>query len=157
MRHILAARMAHNVFKMTESHMVVTQKELRIMDPSHQAVRAVFPLADVSFWTIHKENNRLLGFITMSASGDGPRTYRCHVFEAHTSAEEICSALSIAANIALKALMEHQQPSQKEEKEEDLLSKLKLSEHENALFPPTSTKQEGGDTPQAGDDSKGNA
>ncbi|CAN8017986.1 unnamed protein product, partial [Ixodes persulcatus] len=157
MRHILAARMAHNVFKMTESHMVVTQKELRIMDPSHQAVRAVFPLADVSFWTIHKENNRLLGFITMSASGDGPRTYRCHVFEAHTSAEEICSALSIAANIALKALMEHQQPSQKEEKEEDLLSKLKLSEHENALFPPTSTKQEGGDTPQSGDDSKGNA
>ncbi|CAN7937349.1 unnamed protein product [Ixodes hexagonus] len=157
MRHILAARMAHNVFKMTESHMVVTQKELRIMDPSHQAVRAVFPLADVSFWTIHKENNRLLGFITMSASGDGPRTYRCHVFEAHTSAEEICSALSIAANIALKALMEHQQPSQKEEKEEDLLSKLKLSEHENALFPPASTQQDAGDTPEAGDDSKGNA
>lgn len=86
----------------------------------------------------------------MSASGDGPPTYRCHVFEAHTSAEEICSALSIAANIALKALMEQQQPAQKEEKEEDLLDKLKLSEHENALFPPSS-KGDGGTTSPVGD------
>lgn len=136
MRHILAARMKHNVFKMTESHMVITQKELRIVDPSHQAVRAVFPLSDVSFWTIHKENTRLLGFITMSASGDGPPTFCCHVFEAHASAEEICSALSIAANIALKGLMEQQ--SQKEEKEQELLKALKLSENENALIPPSS-------------------
>ncbi|XP_064489476.1 DCC-interacting protein 13-alpha-like isoform X2 [Ornithodoros turicata] len=139
MRHILAARMMHNVFKMAESHMVITQKELRIMDPSHQLVRAVFPLSDVSFWTIHKENTRLLGFITVSASGDGIPTYTCHIFEAHASAEEICNALSIAANIALKALMEQQ--SHTENKELELLKALKLSENENALLPPCPAKQ----------------
>ncbi|XP_077541428.1 DCC-interacting protein 13-alpha-like isoform X2 [Haemaphysalis longicornis] len=142
MRLILAARMAHNVFKMAESHMLVSQKELRILDPSHQAVRACFPLADVSFWTVHKENNRLLGFITIAA-GEGPPTYRCHIFEVHTSAEEVCNALSVAANIALKALMGQQQEqpqetqAQKEDEQqsEELLQKLKLSADENALFP----------------------
>lgn len=144
MRLILAARMAHNVFKMAESHMVVSQKELRILDPSHQAVRACFPLADVSFWTVHKENNRLLGFITINP-GEGPPTYRCHVFEVNTSAEEVCTALSVAANIALKALMGQQQQQQQEKQadkedekqNEELLQKLKLSEDENALFPST--------------------
>lgn len=142
MRLILAARMAHNVFKMAESHMVVSQKELRILDPSHQAVRACFPLADVSFWTVHKENNRLLGFITIAA-GEGPPTYRCHIFEVHTSAEEVCNALSVAANIALKALMGQKQEQQQEtqiqkedeKQSEELLQKLKLSADENALFP----------------------
>lgn len=159
MRLILAARMAHNVFKMAESHMVVSQKELRILDPSHQAVRACFPLADVSFWTVHKENNRLLGFITIAA-GEGPPTYRCHIFEVHTSAEEVCNALSVAANIALKALMGQQQEQQQEtqtqkedEKSEELLQKLKLSADENALFP-TADKTAAANASQAKGDAK---
>lgn len=159
MRLILAARMAHNVFKMAESHMVVSQKELRILDPSHQAVRACFPLADVSFWTVHKENNRLLGFITITA-GEGPPTYRCHIFEVHTSAEEVCNALSVAANIALKALMGQQQGQQKEETQtqkeeekqsEELLQKLKLSADENALFPTADKLPAASASPAAGD------
>lgn len=146
MRLILAARMAHNVFKMAESHMVVSQKELRILDPSHQAVRACFPLADVSFWTVHKENNRLLGFITIT-TGEGPPTYRCYVFEVNTSAEEVCNALSVAANIALKAFMGQQQQEKQAQKEdekqsEELLQKLKLSADENALFPSSVKKVE---------------
>lgn len=151
MRLILAARMAHNVFKMAESHMVVSQKELRILDPSHQAVRACFPLAEVSFWTVHKDNNRLLGFITINP-GENPPTYRCHVFEVNTSAEEVCNALAVAANIALKDFMGQQQQQQQEKQaqkedekqNEELLQKLKLSEDENALFPSSAKKVHSG-------------
>lgn len=153
MRLILAARMAHNVFKMAESHMVVSQKELRILDPSHQAVRACFPLAEVSFWTVHKDNNRLLGFITINP-GENPPTYRCHVFEVNTSAEEVCNALAVAANIALKDFMGQQQQQQQEKQaqkedekqNEELLQKLKLSEDENALFPSSAKKVHSGAT-----------
>ncbi|KAH6929237.1 hypothetical protein HPB50_025204 [Hyalomma asiaticum] len=87
MRLILAARMAHNVFKMAESHMVV------------------------------------------------------------------CNALAVAANIALKDFMGQQQHQQQEklaqkedEKNEELLQKLKLSEDENALFPSSAKKVHSGAT-----------
>lgn len=106
-RHIMAARAIHNVFKTNESHMVITHKTLKVLDPSHQALRAVFPLEDISFWTTHKENNRLLGFITRSkVDSESCPSFHCHVFEAQPSAEEICTALSSAANIALKVLLE---------------------------------------------------
>lgn len=106
-RHIMAARAIHNVFKTNESHMVITHKTLKVLDPSHQAIRAVFPLEDISFWTSHKENNRLLGFITRSkVDSESCPSFHCHVFEAQPSADEICTALSSAANIALKVLLE---------------------------------------------------
>lgn len=102
---------------------------------------------------------RLLGFITIAA-GEGPPTYRCHIFEVHTSAEEVCNALSVAANIALKALMGQQQEQQQEaqaqkeeeKQSEELLQKLKLSADENALFP-TADKTPA-DASQAKDDAE---
>ncbi|KAG8178021.1 hypothetical protein JTE90_011651 [Oedothorax gibbosus] len=106
-RHIMAARAIHNIFKTNESHLVITHRTLKIVDPSHEAIRALFPLEDVSFWTTHKENNRLLGFITRTKSdSESKPAFHCYVFEAHTSADEICSALSKAANIALSVLLE---------------------------------------------------
>ncbi|XP_035221443.1 DCC-interacting protein 13-alpha-like isoform X2 [Stegodyphus dumicola] len=106
-RHIMAARAIHNIFKTNESHLVITHRTLKIVDPSHQAIRAMFPLEDVSFWTTHKENNRLLGFITRTKLDSESRpSFHCHVFEAQPSADEICSALSKAANIALSVLLE---------------------------------------------------
>ncbi|CAL1287392.1 unnamed protein product [Larinioides sclopetarius] len=106
-RHIMAARAIHNIFKTNESHLVITHRTLKILDPSHQAIRALFPLEDVSFWTTHKENDRLLGFITRTKSDSETKpSFHCHVFEAQPSADEICTALSKAANIALSVLLE---------------------------------------------------
>ncbi|GFW41325.1 DCC-interacting protein 13-alpha [Trichonephila clavipes] len=106
-RHIMAARAIHNIFKTNESHLVITHRTLKILDPSHQAIRALYPLEDVSFWTTHKENDRLLGFITRTKTETETKaSFHCHVFEAQPSADEICSALSKAANIALTVLLE---------------------------------------------------
>lgn len=105
-RQIMAARAIHNIFKMSESHLVVTHEFLKVLDPSHQAVRAIFPLEDISFWTTHRDNKRLLGFITRTRSENIEQaTFHCHVFEVQTSAEEICGALTTAANIALNKIM----------------------------------------------------
>ncbi|XP_023217248.1 DCC-interacting protein 13-alpha-like isoform X1 [Centruroides sculpturatus] len=108
MRQIMTARAIHGVFKMSESHMVISNSCLKIVDPSHQAIKATFSLEDISFWTGHKDNNRLIGFITRSKSDcESPPTFHCYIFEAHLNAQEICNALSTAANIALKKLLEN--------------------------------------------------
>lgn len=140
-RHIIAARAIHNIFKTNESHMVITHRTLKILDPSHQAIRARYPLEDVSFWTTHKENNRLLGFITRSKlDSESKPSYHCHVFEAHTSADEICTALSKAANIALSALLEKTLNDTETETEEG--SKPESNSVQDSLPGNQSTNQE---------------
>lgn len=126
-QHIMAARAIHNIFKTNESHMVITQRTLKILDPSHEAIRALFPLEDVSFWTVHKENNRLLGYITRTKDSESSPSFHCHVFEAQL-ADKICTALSKAANIALTHLLEQTLKTEesevpqevKEEKKDDV-------------------------------------
>ncbi|RUS86010.1 hypothetical protein EGW08_006222 [Elysia chlorotica] len=118
-RQIMAARAIHNIFKMSESLMVVTSEGMRLIDPSNSVVRVEFALQDISFWSAHPDNNRLFGFITRtrnpgtkpsSPSSDqeqnsGP-TFACHVFECNTTAEDICQAISTSTKIAYQALME---------------------------------------------------
>lgn len=123
MQRIMAARAIHNLFKMCEIHLVINHQTLRIVDPSHQAVRESFLLEDVSFWTTHKENNRLLGFITRTKTDDEPPVFYCYVFETQVSAEDVCSSLAIAANIALKELVEPKTAS-KENKQDLVLTDL---------------------------------
>uniref|UniRef100_A0A2C9LB95 PH domain-containing protein n=1 Tax=Biomphalaria glabrata TaxID=6526 RepID=A0A2C9LB95_BIOGL len=122
-RQIMAARAIHNVFKMTESLMVVSSEGMRLIDPSNNIVRVEFALQDISFWSAHPDNNRLFGFITRNrtlaapGSADGKPSeadknqnaspsFSCHVFESNTTAEDICQAISTATKVAFQALME---------------------------------------------------
>ncbi|XP_052779538.1 DCC-interacting protein 13-alpha-like isoform X2 [Mya arenaria] len=102
-RQIMAARAIHNVFKMTESRMIVSSESMRLVEPSSNTVRVQFALEDISYWAAHPENNRLFGFITRN-KGEG--SYACHIFECNVSSEEICSAIGSATKMAFHALME---------------------------------------------------
>lgn len=118
-RQIMAARAIHNVFKMTESRMVVSSECMRLIEPSNNTIRIQFALEDISFWAAHHENNRLFGFITRN-KGEG--SYACHVFECNVSAQEICQAISTATKMAFHALMEkkaEQKIQNLKEKEKD--------------------------------------
>ncbi|KAJ8301696.1 hypothetical protein KUTeg_020683 [Tegillarca granosa] len=107
MRQILAARAIHNVFKMTESRLVVSSECMRLVDPSNNGIRTQFALSDISFWAAHHENNRLFGFITRNKQpGATLSTFACHVFECNVSADEICQAIGTATKLAFQALME---------------------------------------------------
>lgn len=120
-RQIMAARAIHNVFKMTESRMVVSSECMRLIEPSNNTVRIQFALEDISFWAAHHENNRLFGFITRN-KGEG--SYACHVFECNVSAEEICQAIGTATKMAFHALMEkkaEQKIQNLKEKEKNIL------------------------------------
>ncbi|CAG2198738.1 unnamed protein product [Mytilus edulis] len=77
MRQIMAARAIHNVFRMTESRLVVSS-----------------------------DNMKLFGFITRNRQTGLPNpSFACHVFECNVSAEEICSAIQTATKLAFQALM----------------------------------------------------
>ncbi|KAL3853219.1 hypothetical protein ACJMK2_016775 [Sinanodonta woodiana] len=104
-RQIMTARAVQNVFKMTESRMIVTNESLRLIDPATNCIRVKFALEDISFWSAHQENNRLLGFITRNR-GSSLGTFACHVFETNVPAVEICQAISTATKLAFQALME---------------------------------------------------
>lgn len=107
MRQIMAARAIHNVFKMTESRLVVSSECMRLIDPSNNTVRTQFALADISFWAAHPENTRLFAFITRTKPpGATQSTFSCHVFECNISADEICLAIGTATKLAFQALME---------------------------------------------------
>ncbi|XP_064604582.1 DCC-interacting protein 13-alpha-like isoform X3 [Liolophura sinensis] len=119
-RQIMAARAIHNVFKMTESVLLVTNECLRLLEPSTHNIRIEFALQDIAFWSPHKDNKRLFGFITRSRS-DGPASYACHVFECDKSGDEICQAISTATQMAYQAYMEKRASEKKKTKEKSLL------------------------------------
>ncbi|KAK2151697.1 hypothetical protein LSH36_354g02021 [Paralvinella palmiformis] len=106
-RQIMAARAIHNVFKMTESLLIVSNEAMRLVDPATKSIRSEFLLEDISYWAVHKENKRLFGFISRTRSGEegGHPTFACHVFECNTTGEEICQAIHQATKVAYQVLM----------------------------------------------------
>ncbi|XP_063443526.1 DCC-interacting protein 13-alpha-like isoform X5 [Mytilus trossulus] len=130
MRQIMAARAIHNVFRMTESRLVVSSDNMKLIDPSTNIVRTVFALADISFWAAHNENKRLFGFITRNRQTGLPNpSFACHVFECNVSAEEICSAIQTATKLAFQALMPSNDPSLAGEKKAvEKIQKVKAKE-----------------------------
>nr|XP_022299277.1 DCC-interacting protein 13-alpha-like isoform X8 [Crassostrea virginica] len=111
MRQIMAARAIHNVFKMTESRLVVSSECMRLIDPATNTLRTQFALADISFWAAHPENTRLFGFITRTKAPEATHSsFSCHVFECNISAEEICQAIGTATKLAFQALMQRKLP-----------------------------------------------
>ncbi|XP_071960303.1 DCC-interacting protein 13-alpha-like isoform X2 [Antedon mediterranea] len=107
-RQIMAARAIHNVFRMSESHMIITSERVRLLDMTSHAIKADFDLRDISFWASHQENKRLFAFITRAKFSKvrGHHKYTCYVFESDISSENICKSLSDATGVAFNLMLE---------------------------------------------------
>lgn len=104
MRQVLAARAIHNIFKTTESHLMVTSSSLRLIDPQTQVTRISFQLGEVCQFAAHQENGRLMGFVVEGSdwsNGDeeGEPSFSAFVFESNTEGEKICYTISLAKDI----------------------------------------------------------
>ncbi|XP_008310479.1 DCC-interacting protein 13-beta isoform X2 [Cynoglossus semilaevis] len=104
MRQVLAARAIHNIFRTTESHLMVTSSNLRLIDPQTQVTRISFQLEDVCQFAAHQENGRLMGFVVEGrdwTDGDeeGEASYSAFVFESNTEGEKICYTINLAKDI----------------------------------------------------------
>ncbi|NXS08491.1 DP13B protein, partial [Neodrepanis coruscans] len=99
MRQVLAARAIHNIFRMTESHLMVTSKNLRLIDPQTQVTRTSFELSSVTQFAAHQENRRLIGFVVHLTEALGEESMSAYVFESNTEGEKICYAISLGKEI----------------------------------------------------------
>ncbi|XP_048211751.1 DCC-interacting protein 13-alpha isoform X2 [Perognathus longimembris pacificus] len=136
MRQILAARAIHNIFRMTESHLLVTCDCLKLIDPQTQVTRLTFPLPCVVLYATHQENKRLFGFVLRTSGGRSESNLSsvCYIFESNNEGEKICDAVGLAKQIALHAELDRRaSEKQKEiervkEKQQKELSKQKQIE-----------------------------
>ncbi|XP_018411777.1 PREDICTED: DCC-interacting protein 13-alpha [Nanorana parkeri] len=136
MRQILAARAIHNIFRMTESHLLVTCDCLKLIDPQTQVTRLRFPLPNVVLYATHQENKRLFGFVLRTAGGhsEGRPVSVCYIFESNNEGEKICDSCGLAKQIALHAELDRRaSEKQKEiekvkEKQEKEINKQKQIE-----------------------------
>uniref|UniRef100_F7F5E4 DCC-interacting protein 13-alpha n=1 Tax=Callithrix jacchus TaxID=9483 RepID=F7F5E4_CALJA len=90
MRQILAARAIHNIFRMTESHLLVTCDCLKLIDPQTQVTRLTFPLPCVVLYATHQENKRLFGFVLRTSGGRSESNLSsvCYIFESNNEGEK---------------------------------------------------------------------
>ncbi|KAK6321786.1 hypothetical protein J4Q44_G00087620 [Coregonus suidteri] len=136
MRQILAARAIHNIFRMTESHLLVTCECLKLIDPQTQVTRLRFPLSSVVLCAAHQENKRLFGFVLQTAEGrvDGQPITVCYIFESNNDGEKICDSVGLAKQIAFhsemdrKATEKRKEQDKAKEKQQEELSKQKQIE-----------------------------
>ncbi|KAK7119032.1 hypothetical protein R3I94_021022 [Phoxinus phoxinus] len=136
MRQILAARAIHNIFRMTESHLLVTCECLKLIDPQTQVTRLRFSLSSVVLCASHQENKRLFGFVLQTAGGrvDGRPVTVCYVFESNNDGEQICDSVGLAKQIALhseldrKASQKQREMNKAKEKQQEELHKQKQIE-----------------------------
>ncbi|XP_063072179.1 DCC-interacting protein 13-alpha isoform X2 [Engraulis encrasicolus] len=117
MRQILAARAIHNIFRMTESHLLVTCEYLKLIDPQTQVTRLQFPLSSVVLCASHQENKRLFGFILETAGGkaDGQANTVCYIFESNNDGEKICDSVGLAKQIAFHSEMDRRATEKQKE------------------------------------------
>ncbi|XP_063329847.1 DCC-interacting protein 13-alpha isoform X2 [Pelmatolapia mariae] len=134
MRQILAARAIHNIFRMTESHLLVTCDCLKLIDPQTQVTRLRFPLSTVVQCSSHQDNKRLFGFVLQSASGRSDSRAICYIFESNNDGEKICDSIGLAKQIALhsemdrKAVEKKKEEDKAKEKQKEELSKQRQIE-----------------------------
>ncbi|XP_056271765.1 DCC-interacting protein 13-beta [Pseudoliparis swirei] len=104
MRQVLAARAIHNIFRTTESHLMVTSSSLRLIDPQTQVTRISFQLGEVVQFAAHQENGRLMGFVVegrdwSDGEEEGEPSFSAFVFESNTEGEKICYTINLAKDI----------------------------------------------------------
>uniref|UniRef100_A0AAQ4PHP9 PID domain-containing protein n=1 Tax=Gasterosteus aculeatus aculeatus TaxID=481459 RepID=A0AAQ4PHP9_GASAC len=134
MRQILAARAIHNIFRMTESHLLVTCDCLKLIDPQTQVTRLRFPLTSVVQCSSHQDNRRLFGFVLQPAGGQGDGRAVCYIFESNNDGEKICDSVGLAKQIAFhsemdrKAVEKRKEHDKAKERQQEELSKQKQIE-----------------------------
>ncbi|XP_026162800.1 DCC-interacting protein 13-alpha [Mastacembelus armatus] len=134
MRQILAARAIHNIFRMTESHLLVTCDCLKLIDPQTQVTRLRFPLSSVVQCSSHQDNKRLFGFVLQSAGGRSDGRAVCYIFESNNDGEKICDSIGLAKQIAFqsemdrKAVEKRKEQDKVKEKQQEELSKQRQIE-----------------------------
>uniref|UniRef100_A0A8C7DZ48 Adaptor protein, phosphotyrosine interacting with PH domain and leucine zipper 2 n=1 Tax=Oncorhynchus kisutch TaxID=8019 RepID=A0A8C7DZ48_ONCKI len=94
MRQVLAARAIHNIFRTTESHLMVTSSCLRLIDPQTQVTRIGFQLQEVTQFVAHQENGRLMGFVVEGRDWseddeEGEPSFSAFVFESNTEGDKV--------------------------------------------------------------------
>ncbi|XP_062849579.1 DCC-interacting protein 13-beta [Trichomycterus rosablanca] len=104
MRQVLAARAIHNIFKTSESHLMVTSSCLRLIDPQTQVTKVSFNLKDVTQFAAHKENSRLMGFVVEGRDWseeevEAEPSFSAFVFESNTEGEKICYTINLGKEI----------------------------------------------------------
>lgn len=100
MRQVLAARAIHNIFRMTESHLMVTSKSIRLIDPQTQVTRISFDLENITQFAAHQENKRLVGFVVCTPEASGGDSLSAYVLESNTEGEKICFSISFGKEIS---------------------------------------------------------
>lgn len=134
MRQILAARAIHNIFRMTESHLLVTCDCLKLIDPQTQVTRLRFPLSTVIQCSSHQDNKRLFGFVLQQSGGRGESRAVCYIFESNDDGEKICDSVGLAKQIAFhsemdrKASEKRKEQDKAKEKQQEELSKQRQIE-----------------------------
>ncbi|XP_036747309.2 DCC-interacting protein 13-beta isoform X2 [Manis pentadactyla] len=99
MRQVLAARAIHNIFRMTETHLMVTSQTLRLIDPQTQVTRANFELTSVTQFAAHQDNKRLVGFVVRMPESIGGESLSTYIFESNSEGEKICYAINLGKEI----------------------------------------------------------
>ncbi|XP_041047005.1 DCC-interacting protein 13-alpha isoform X1 [Carcharodon carcharias] len=127
MRQILAARAIHNIFRMTESHLLVTGDCLKLIDPQTQVTRLRFPLQNVVLCATHKENKRLFGFVLHTGGGriEGRPISVCYVFESNNEGEKICDSVGLGKQIAFHSEMDRRTTDKQRELDREKERQLK--------------------------------
>uniref|UniRef100_A0A2K5SJS9 DCC-interacting protein 13-beta n=1 Tax=Cebus imitator TaxID=2715852 RepID=A0A2K5SJS9_CEBIM len=92
MRQVLAARAIHNIFRMTESHLMVTSQSLRY-------IKFYFELTSVTQFAAHQENKRLVGFVIRVPESTGEESLSTYIFESNSEGEKICYAINLGKEI----------------------------------------------------------
>uniref|UniRef100_A0A8U7P4W5 Adaptor protein, phosphotyrosine interacting with PH domain and leucine zipper 1 n=1 Tax=Corvus moneduloides TaxID=1196302 RepID=A0A8U7P4W5_CORMO len=132
MRQILAARAIHNVFRMTESHLLVTCDCLKLIDPQTQVTRLRFPLPNVVLYATHQENKRLFGFVLRTSGGraESRQTSICYIFESNNEGEKavVINFIYIFALQDRKASEKQKEIDRVKEKQQKELNKQKQIE-----------------------------
>ncbi|XP_077459768.1 DCC-interacting protein 13-alpha isoform X2 [Stigmatopora argus] len=113
MRQILAARAIHNIFRMTESHLLVTCDTLKLIDPQTQVTRLGFPVSSVLQSSSHQDNKRLLGLVLHGAAGRAV----CYVLESNDDGEKICDSIELAKQIALHSAVDREAAEKRKEQD----------------------------------------
>ncbi|XP_041639217.1 DCC-interacting protein 13-alpha [Cheilinus undulatus] len=117
MRQILAARAIHNIFRMTESHLLVTCDCLKLIDPQTQVTRLRFSLSSVIQSASHQDNKRLFGFVLQPGGGRGDSRAVCYIFESNNDGEKICDSIGLAKQIAFHSEMDRKASEKKKEQD----------------------------------------
>uniref|UniRef100_A0A3P9MW03 Adaptor protein, phosphotyrosine interaction, PH domain and leucine zipper containing 1 n=1 Tax=Poecilia reticulata TaxID=8081 RepID=A0A3P9MW03_POERE len=129
MRQILAARAIHNIFRMTESHLLVTCDCLKLIDPQTQVTRLRFPLSSVVQCASHQDNKRLFGFVLQAAGGRGDSRVVCYVFESNNDGEKwFSSGKLLFVFQESKAVEKKKEQDKAKEKQQEELNKQRQIE-----------------------------